>query len=144
VHVTLTSIDYVPEIDSFKVFVRMYFDDFLRDYKLGGHEIQDKEFSTNDTLYIDKMQKYIAEKVIIKVNEKQLNGKLQKMSLADNEISMNLEYGASKKPRTVLVKNLIMTGLYGDMSNMILVKINDFEEGIKLTSDITEQSFKIK
>jgi hypothetical protein len=37
-----------------------------------------------------------------------------------------------------------MTGLYGDMSNMILVKINDFEEGIKLTSDITEQSFKIK
>ena len=36
VHVTLTSIDYVPEIDSFKVFVRMYFDDFLRDYKLDG------------------------------------------------------------------------------------------------------------
>lgn len=30
------------------------------------------------------------------------------------------------------------------MSNMILVKINDFEEGVKLTSDITEQTFKIK
>jgi hypothetical protein len=30
------------------------------------------------------------------------------------------------------------------MSNMILVKINDFEEGVKLISDITEQTFKIK
>jgi hypothetical protein len=144
VHVTLTSIDYVPEVDSFKVFVRMYFDDFLRDYKLGGKEIQDKEFSTTDASFIDKIQKYIAEKVIIKVNEKQLYGKLQNMNLADNEISMNLEYGASKRPRTVSVKNLIMTGLYTDMSNMILVKINNFEEGVKLTSDMTEQSFKIK
>jgi hypothetical protein len=144
VHVTLTSIDYVPEIDSFKVFVRMYFDDFLRDYKLTGREIKDKEFSTTDTSYINKMQKYLSEKVIIKVNEKQLHGKLKTMNLADNEISMNLEYGASKRPRTVSVKNLIMTGLYADMSNMILVKINDFEEGVKLTSDMTEQSFKIK
>jgi hypothetical protein len=57
---------------------------------------------------------------------------------------MNFQYGASKRPRTVSVKNLIMTGLYSDMSNMVLVKINDFEEGVKLTSDITEQSFKIK
>jgi hypothetical protein len=144
VHVTLTSIDYIPEIDSFKVFVRMYFDDFLRDYKLDGNEIKDKEFSTTDALYINMMQKYLAEKVIIKVNDKQLYGKIQNMNLADNEISMNLEYGASKRPKTVSVKSLIMIRLYNDMSNMILVKINDFEEGVKLTSDMTEQSFKIK
>jgi hypothetical protein len=48
------------------------------------------------------------------------------------------------KCRTISVKNLIMTRIYGDISNMILVKINDFEEGGKLTSDITEQTFKIK
>jgi len=144
VHVTLTSIDYVSKADSFKVFVRMYFDDFIRDYKLGGNEIQDKEFSSTDPSSLNKMQRYIEGKVIIKVNDKQLSGKLQNMSLADNEISMNLQYGASKRPRTVSVKNLIMTGLYSDMANMVLVKINDFEEGVKLTSDITEQSFKIK
>ena len=144
VHVTLTSIDYVPEIDSFRVFVRMYFDDFLRDYKLGGTEIMDKDFSATDLSYINKMQNYLAEKVIIKVNEKQLSGRIQNMNLTDNEISMNLEFGAIKRPRTISVKSLIMTRLYGDMSNMILVKINDFEEGVKLTSDITEQTFKIK
>jgi hypothetical protein len=45
VHVTITSIDYIPGMDSFKVFVRMYLDDFLRDYKLNGGDIQNKDFS---------------------------------------------------------------------------------------------------
>lgn len=144
VHVTLTSIEYIPEIDSFKVFVRMNFDDFLRDSKIGGTVIQDKDFSTESASSINQMQKYLEGKVIIKVNGNQLYGKLQNMNLADNDISMNLKYGTGKKPETISVKNLIMTGLYGDMSNMILLKVNDFEEGFKLTSDITEQTFKIK
>jgi hypothetical protein len=144
VHVTMTSIEYVAESDSFKVFIRMYFDDFVRDSKLAGLEIQDKDFSTVAVSSINLMQKYIEGKVIIKVNEKQLYGKLQNMNLADNEISMNLEYGRIKKPKSLSVQNLIMTGLYGDMSNMIVVKINDFEEGVKLTSEITEQTFKLK
>ena len=144
VHVTLTSIDYAPEINSFRVYVRMYFDDFIRDNKLEGTEIQDKDFSTTDTLCIEKMRKYINKKIIIKVNEKQLSGKIHDLNLADNEISVNMEYGGGKRPRTISVKNLIMTGLYSDMSNMILVRINDFEEGVKLTSDVTEQTFKVK
>ena len=37
-----------------------------------------------------------------------------------------------------------MTQLYGDMSNTLLVKINNFEVGVKLTSDMTGQTFKIK
>ncbi|MCX6326514.1 MAG: hypothetical protein NT144_07680 [Bacteroidia bacterium] len=144
VHVTLTSIDYIPEMDSFKVFVRMYFDDFLRDCKLNDGDIQNIDFSGDNSSSRDVMEKYLAEKVIIKVNEKLLSGKLQNMKLADNEISMNLEYSTGKKPKTITVKNLIMTGLYTDQSNMIIVRVNDFEEGVKLTSDIKEQTFKIK
>ena len=131
-------------MDSFKVFVRMYFDDFLRDNKLNGKEIQNKDFSIDNSSSRDVMEKYLGEKIIIKVNEKQLSGKLRDIKLADNEISMNLEYNAGKKPKTITVKNLIMTGLYSDQSNMIIVKISDFEEGVKLTADKTEQTFKIK
>lgn len=143
VHVTLTSIEYIPEINSFKVFVRMNFDDFLRDYNIGGTVIKDKDFSTESASSKIQMQKYLKEKVIIRVNGNQLYGKLQNMNLADNEISMNLKFGPGKKPETISVKNLIMTGLYRDMSNMILIRVNDFEEGFKLTSDITEQTIKI-
>ena len=126
VHDTLTSIDYIPGMDSFKVFVRMYFDDFLLDYKLNGGDIQKEDFSDDNSSSRDVMEKYLREKVIIKVNEKLLTGKLQDMKLADNEISMNLEYITGKKPKTITVKNLIMTGLYSEQLNMIIVRINDF------------------
>lgn len=89
------------------------------------------------------MERYLGEKIEIRVNEKQLSGKLHDLNIADNEISMNLEYKAGKKPRTITVKNLIMTGLYNDQANMIIVKVNEFEEGVKLTSGLTEQTFKI-
>ncbi|MEI6048912.1 MAG: DUF6702 family protein [Bacteroidota bacterium] len=144
VHVTITSIDYLPATDSFKVFVRLYFDDFLRDFKLNGGDIQEKDFVNNISSYMGSMEKYIGEKIILKVNETQLSGKLQDMKLIDNEISMNLEYLNGTKPKTVSVKNLMMTGLYADQSNMVIIRINDFEEGVKLTSDLTEQTFKIK
>ena len=122
----------------------MYFDDFVRDYELNGSVIQNKDFSTANVSSMNEMQKYLNEKVTLKVNEKQLSGKLRNMSLADNEISMNIEYGSGKKPVSVTVKNLIMTGLYADQTNMIIIKVNDFEEGFKLTSAMTEQTFNIK
>ena len=144
VHVTLTSIDYIPESDSFKVFIRMYFDDFLLDCKLNGYEIQKEGFSGSNSSSMEAMEKYLKSKVLIKVNDKQLSGKLQDMNLIDNEVSMNIGFFNRKKPKTITVKNLIMTGLYNDQANMIIVKVDDFEEGVKLTSELTEQTFKIK
>jgi hypothetical protein len=144
VHVTLTSIDFVPDQRSFIVFVRIYFDDFLTDSKLNGRTINSEDFSVGTSASRDAMLKYLSEKLIIKVNEKLLSGKLLEMKVADNEISMNLEYHGGNKPNTIIVKNLILTDLYPDQSNMVIVKVNDFEEGVKLTSDITEQTFKIK
>jgi hypothetical protein len=144
VHVTLTSIDYIPETESFKVFVRMYFDDFVLDCKLNGDVIQKEGFSGRNSSSIEAVEKYLKDKVVIKVNDKQLSGKLHDMNMIDNEVSTNFEFINGKKPKTVTVKNLIMTGLYNDQSNMIIVKVDDFEEGVKLTSDLTEQTFKIK
>jgi len=144
VHVTLTSINYVPENECFKVFVRIYFDDFMLDLNQNGKEIQNIDFSDNNSSKMDVMQKYLSDKILIKVNEELLSGKLLDIKMADNEISMNLEYNTEKKPKTITVKNLIMTDLYSDQANMVIVKINDFEEGVKLTSYLTEQTFKIK
>jgi len=90
------------------------------------------------------MESYLKDKVIIKVNDKQLPGKLKDLNLADNEVSMNLVFSNGNNTATVTVKNLIMTGLYADQANMVIIRIKDFEEGVKLTSLITEQTFKIK
>jgi hypothetical protein len=122
----------------------MYFDDFLIDSKLNGSVLIDVDFSAGTSESHNAIETYLSKKLIIKVNEKLLAGKLRDMKVADNEISMDIEYKGGKKPNTIIVKNLILTDLYSDQSNMVIVKVNDFEEGVKLTSDITEQTFNIK
>ncbi len=144
VHVTLTSVDYTRGTDVFKVFVKMYYDDFLRDCKLFGLQEENVDFSRNDSISFTVMEKYLSEKVKLAVNEKHLGGRLQKFSLNDNEISINMEFGKVKKPKTVSVTNLIMTTLYSDQANMLIVRVNDFEEGVRLTSESTEKTFRLK
>jgi hypothetical protein len=65
------------------------------------------------------------------------------MDLADNELRLNLSSNSVKKVNTITVKNLVMTSLYNDQANMTIVKVNDFEQGVKLTSEETEKTFEI-
>ncbi len=144
VHVTMTSIDYVPEKDSLKVFVKMYFDDFMLDLGLCGESRTADFFSTADLEPRSVMENYLNSKLVIRVNKKLLAGKLSEMEIADNEVRLNIEYKITRQPEVITVRNQIMTGLYKDMSNLMIVKVNDYEEGIKLTSEITEKTFNIK
>jgi hypothetical protein len=75
-----------------------------------------------------------------------LKGKLLNLTLAlpENEISLNLIYRTDKTPKTITVRNEIMTGLYDDQANMMIIRINDFEEGVKLTSESREQTFSLR
>lgn len=144
VHVTMTSIDHVPDSDSLKVFFRMYFDDFLRDYKLYDTERDLNKISGDQPFPADLMNKYFNAKVSIYINNKLLNGKLLTMNLVDNEISLNLLYRSDKKPKKITVRNMVLTGLYSDQANMTIIRINNFEEGIKLTPEHSEETFSLK
>ena len=143
VHVTLTSIDHVQGTDSVKVFVRMYYDDFLLDFNLAGKESIADMISSNQQLPEDHIADYINEKVNISINNKELTGKLLKVILADNEISVNLFYRSAIKPEVVAVRNTIMTSLYTDQANMVIIRIGDFEEGVKLTAEKDKQTFSL-
>jgi hypothetical protein len=37
-----------------------------------------------------------------------------------------------------------MTGMYSDQANMTMIKIDDFEEGVKLTPEKSSESFNLK
>ena len=141
VHVSITSIDYIHDMRAFRVYIRMYYDDFLLDSKASA--VQVNNFSGTASSSKDLVNEYIREKILIKADENQLIPKLRDIKLKDNEINIYLDYPTGKKPGTVSVKNLIMTGLYEDQSNMVIFKVNEFEEGVKLSSDLTERTFKI-
>ncbi|MCX6302076.1 MAG: hypothetical protein NTW82_07815 [Bacteroidia bacterium] len=145
VHVTLTSIDHVRNTDSLKVFVRMYYDDFLQDYSLSeGENFTEKKLQKSGTFPYDLMNNYLEEKVNIIVDNKQLKGKLLNIEQEDNEIRTNLLYRLDNKPKVITVRNLIMTGLYTDQANMTIIRINNFEEGVMLTPLKTEETFSLK
>jgi hypothetical protein len=144
VHVTLTSIDFVHDPAGFSVFIRLYLDDFLSDNKLIGNVLSVEDFSVVTSEIRNEVENYLGSRLIIKADQKLLTGKIREMKVEENEISMNLDYPVGREPDSVLVRNLIMTDLYPDMSNMVILKVNDFETGVKLTPEITEQTFIIK
>lgn len=144
IHLSLLSIDYVAEKETVNVFLRLYYDDFLLDsgFKAGHENGMDK---IADTLaFRDLITGYANEKVNIIVDGRHFPVNLNRYNLSDNELSMNMSFKVSGNISTVMVRNLIMTSLYSDQANMVIVKAPDYEEGVRLTPEMTEQTFEIK
>jgi len=50
----------------------------------------------------------------------------------------------SKKPKRITVRNMILTGWYTDQVNLMIIRINNFEKGIKLTPEHNEETLIVK
>jgi hypothetical protein len=143
-HVTMTSIDYVQGTDSLKVSCSMEFDDFLKDLQTIDDDRNLNKIFSKQPFPTDLINMYFNSKVFIYVNKKLLIGKLLSANLTDNEIILNLIYKSDKKPKSITVRNMILTGWYSDQSNLMIIRVINFEKGIKLTPEHNEETFKIK
>jgi hypothetical protein len=143
VHVTLTTIDQGQGTDSMKVFIRMYYDDFLRDYALYDPDCNLEKISVNHTFPVDLAGKYFDNKVHIYINNKLLAGKVLSVSIQDYEIFLNLVYRSYKDPKKIKISNRVLTGLYSDQTNMIFISINNNEEAMRLTPEHDKESWLI-
>jgi small nuclear ribonucleoprotein (snRNP)-like protein len=143
-HVTMTGIDYVPGTDSLKVSCTMEFKDFLKDLQTIDDDRNLSRLFNQQPFPSDLINQYFNSKVLIWVNGKLLIGKLLSTDLNDNDINLHLIYRVSKKPKSITVRNLILTGWYSDQTNLMIIRINNFERGITLNPLHTEESFIIK
>ena len=143
VHVTLTTINQVQGADSMKVFFRMYYDDFLRDYRLYDPACNLEKISVNQSFPDDLANKYFNDKVHIYINNKLLTGKVLTVNIQDYEIFLNLLYRSDKDPKKIKIRNQVLTGLYSDQTNMIFIKINKNEEAMRLTPEHDKESWAI-
>jgi len=135
VHVTLTSIDQAQGSDSLRVTFRMYYDDFLRDYKLNEPEFESAKISGGNPFSDGQLYNYFNDRVAIYINNKRLKGKLLDVDIPDNyEIILSLLYKSEKEPVKFRIRNRVLTRLYDDQKNMIFFSINKYEAGIRLTS----------
>jgi hypothetical protein len=143
-HVTMTSIDYVSGTDSLKVSCKMDFDDFLKDLQTIDDDRNLYRLFNKKPFPSDLINQYFNSKVFIYINNNLLIGKLLSANLIDNDISLNLLYRSGKKPKYITVRNMILTGWYSDQANLMIIRINNFEKGIKLTSEHNEETLFIK
>lgn len=133
-------LDYVPSSGIFKGFVRIYYDDFLLDCRC---EVEEEKLKADEESSVGILEKYLNEKLKIIVNDKTIPGKIRNVELSNNELDIDVDYPFRRKPATIIVKNLINTSIYNDQANMVIVKVNDFEEGVRLTTTVTERTFKV-
>ena len=140
VHVTVTTIDQAQGTDSLKVFFRMYYDDFLRDYKSFDPDFSFEKISGDKTIPDDMINKYFNERVQIYINNKLLAGKLLTASNDNYEIFLNLLYKSEKNLKKFKIKNQVLTRLYSDQTNMIFVSINKNEGAMRLTPEHNKEA----
>jgi len=144
VHVTLMSVEYSENEDIFNVFLKIYSDDFLLDYRLLTGDTSKVDLRAEVESAKKVVTRYLDEKIQIFAEGKRLDSKLIKLENSDGELKLDLIYNNKKKSKNYLVKNLILTDIYKDQSNLLIFRYRDFEEGIKLTAEKQEQSFKVK
>jgi hypothetical protein len=143
-HVSMTSIDHVPGTDSLMVTCRMPFADFLRDMQTVDDDRNLERLFTKPPYPNDLINQYFNLKVFISINNKLLIGKLLTATHNDEDINFKLYYKSDKKPKKITVRNMILKGWYTNQTNLTLIKINNFEKGIKFTPEYFEETFRLK
>jgi hypothetical protein len=141
VHVTLTTIDQVQGSDSMKVFFRMYYDDFLLDYKLYDQACNLEKLCVNQYFPADLANKYFNDKIHIYVNNKLLTGNVLTVTILDNEIFLNLLFRSNKDPKKIKIRNQVLIGLYSDQTNMVFINIDKNEEAMRLTPEHDKETW---
>jgi hypothetical protein len=144
VHVSMMSVEYSSENKGFKVFLKVYYDDFLRDLGSLKGFTPAGERTTGEKPGSSDISSYLKERVLLLAGETELIPELVDFSLADNELKMNLIYRMKKGGSVYTVKNYILADIYKDQANLVLFKYGRFEEGVKLTSENREYRFNIK
>jgi hypothetical protein len=144
-HMTMTSIEHVPGTNSLNVLVRLDYDLFLRDYQQTINDDLDLDVLRSYRPFpVDLVNNYINSKVFVYINKELLNGKLLTTKVADGDITLKILYRFGKKPKSITVRNTILTGLCSDVENMTIIRMKNFETGIKFTQEHNEETFIIK
>ena len=144
-HVTMTSIDQIPGTDSLKVSVRLEYDQFLQDYQQCINDDLDLHVLRSYKPFpADEIDKYINSKLFIRINKKLLTGKLLKSELDGGDIRFHILYRLEKKPRSITVKNTLLTGLHSDLENLTILTIKDLSAEVKFIPGYTEETFDLK
>jgi hypothetical protein len=145
VHVSMASLYGDNNSGDMVLTVRMYTDDLALDlYRLYDAEGEYSEFdhmfifTGSDSYY----EKYINEHLKIYHKGEVLGIELVKKEILDLETLLKFSVDIKCIPGgDIKIENKILTGLYIDQVNLFILKLDNFEKGVKFTAAKTKELF---
>jgi hypothetical protein len=133
-----------PDKGIIKTFVRLKYTDFVFDYRFIINDDQDFDPSVKiDTTEI-LVSKYLERRIQVLAGGNKLKGQLTNIESVNGELRLDFIFVYNKKAKLFKVKNAMLTEYREIQSNFLIFKYKDFEEGVELTSEKMEQTFKVK
>lgn len=139
VHVSLTGIDYDEVNRVWSVFVKVWSDDLEADMKLGRSGGGELTGSPEMRFF-----QYLSDRIAILEDGTPVKMELLDAGVDGLEHRFTLTAKGKSDVGSVTVVNRIMTRLYEDQANMLLISLGDTEEGYRFTSTDTMKSYKVK
>ena len=134
VHVSMSSMEYVPMEKGYKITVRMFSDDLLLDllslYQLPGEQVEDHTYTGPGDVYED----YINERLKIKINGRHCRTTLLESEKLEIETIMRFFLEHDGPADSVEISNTILTGIYMDQVNLFIYKDDNKEQAVRFTA----------
>ena len=143
-HVTLISLNKEAGSDGITILFRMYYDDFLLDYKLYQPEFEPEKIIEATDYFRQLIGDYFNERVQIYVNGKLIPGKVLELSVSNYEVLMSLSYAYATDVKDLRIRNRVLTGIYSDQTNMVYLNVDNYENAFKLTPEKPEVTVRLK
>ena len=139
VHVSLTGIEYDGKNSEWSLFVKVWSDDLDADMNLGMSSGAELTGSRDERFF-----QYLSDRIKIMEDGIPLNLQLISAEIDGLEHRFTLKARGKEDVGTVTVVNRIMTRLYEDQANMLLISLEGIEEGHRFTATDTMKSYKLK
>lgn len=144
VHSSFTGMECFPDKGTIRVSLKLDMTDFIHDYRLTIDDDHNFDPSGSIDTSVIFLRNYIAGRLQIISDGKNLKGNIVKLQTTENELNVGLVYNYNPKIKSFTVKNTILNGYYKNLSNLLIFKYREYEEGIKLTTEIQEHVFKVE
>ncbi|NMC40793.1 MAG: hypothetical protein GYA43_06435 [Bacteroidales bacterium] len=144
VHVTIFGIEYSESKKAFDATLRIYYDDFLLDYENLKGDLPAFDFAGGKSDASRLLKDYLSARIALESETARLDFSIESINLnrEENELTLTLLFRCSSPGKYFKVKNSVLTSLYNDQANLVILKIRDFEEGVKLTPGNEEHLFR--
>lgn len=144
IHVTITNIDFNQKEKAFDISLKIFADD-LESIIQKNNQVQLNLGKSNEmTNSDDYISEYVRNNFSISINNDKFAGKklkFLKRDLREGAMWLYFRYTLSKKINLLTINNNLLNDLYSDMTNLVIIKINQEEKGFTLNKNTT--SFQI-